>query len=166
MINCPNCRHEELNGTVYCSNCGAQLIDAHLSTHKIQTAERNIVERENQLVSPPKSAQSQSKITLSLVDTGQILPLADRSEFTLGRSAEGQPIIPDVDLSPFEAYANGVSRLHSAIKIIDTNVVIVDLGSSNGTYVNGARLSPYAETPVSHGDLIYLGKLKFQILIS
>jgi pSer/pThr/pTyr-binding forkhead associated (FHA) protein len=100
-----------------------------------------------------------------MIESGQILPLADRTEFTLGRSAEGQPIIPDVDLSPYNAYTNGVSRLHAAIKLVKNQVVVVDLGSSNGTYLNGMRLSPYIETLVAHGDYIYLGKLKIQVLI-
>ncbi len=107
----------------------------------------------------------QSWISLHIIESGQILPLADRTEFTLGRSAEGQPIVPDVDLSSYNAYANGVSRLHAAIKLVNNRIVVVDLGSSNGTYLNGVRLSPYIETPVSHGDLIYLGKLKIQVLI-
>jgi pSer/pThr/pTyr-binding forkhead associated (FHA) protein len=100
-----------------------------------------------------------------MIETGQILPLADRTEFTLGRSAEGQPIVPDVDLSPYNAYANGVSRLHAVIKLIEDQIVLVDLGSSNGTYLNGNRLLPYDETTVSHGDVVYLGKLKIQLLI-
>ena len=100
-----------------------------------------------------------------MMENGQILPLADRAEFTLGRSAEGQPIVPDVDLSPFNAYANGVSRLHAMIKLIQDKIVIIDLGSSNGTYLNGIRLSPYVETTVVQGDLVYLGKLKMQVLI-
>ncbi len=76
-----------------------------------------------------------------MIETGQILPLADRTEFTLGRSAEGQPIVPDVDLSPHNAYANGVSRLHAVLKLIHDQIVIMDLGSSNGTYLNGSRLT-------------------------
>ena len=96
---------------------------------------------------------------------GAVLPLADRNEFTLGRSAEGQPIVPDVDLSPYNAYANGVSRLHALLKLVKGQVVLVDLGSSNGTYLNGNRLSPYAEMLVNHGDIVYLGKLKIQLLI-
>jgi pSer/pThr/pTyr-binding forkhead associated (FHA) protein len=70
-----------------------------------------------------------------------------------------------VDLSPYNAYANGVSRLHAVIKLIEDQIVLVDLGSSNGTYLNGNRLLPYDETTVSHGDVVYLGKLKIQLLI-
>ncbi len=168
MIICPNCQHKELNGSIYCSKCGAQLVDTRFATHKIGTAEapRPLeLEKKVDRVQPHAPLSLQSWISLHLIESGQILPLADRTEFTLGRSAEGQPIVPDVDLSPYNAYANGVSRLHAAIKLVNNQVVAVDLGSSNGTYLNGVRLTPYIETPIAHGDLIYLGKLKMQVLI-
>ena len=142
------------------------MVDARFATHKINTSETlKEVEPRKDRIQPPLSMPLQSWISLHLIESGQILPLADRTEFTLGRSAEGQPIVPDVDLSSYNAYANGVSRLHAAIKLVKNQIVVVDLGSSNGTYLNGVRLSPYIETPVTHGDLIYLGKLKMQVLI-
>ena len=142
------------------------MLDPHIITHKIQTAEtRADVEPTADRLQPPSATPLQSWISLNIIESGQILPLANRTEFTLGRSAEGQPIVPDVDLTSYNAYANGVSRLHAAIKLVNNRIVIVDLGSSNGTYLNGVRLSPYIETPVSHGDLIHLGKLKIQILL-
>ncbi len=166
MIICPNCQHKEITGAIYCSECGAQLIDMMIATHKIHTAEAyQEARRDPGRIQPPPSAHLQSWISLNMIDSGQILPLADRTEFTLGRSAEGQPIIPDVDLSPYNAYANGVSRLHAVLKLVQEHIVIVDLGSANGTYLNGNRLSPYVETPVAHGDIISLGKLKMQVLI-
>jgi hypothetical protein len=166
MIICPNCQHKEMSGAIYCSECGAQLIDMTIATHKINTAEaRQEAKRNTGRIQPPPPAQLQSWISLNMIESGQILPLADRTEFTLGRAAEGQPIVPDVDLSPHNAYANGVSRLHAVLKLIKEQIVIMDLGSSNGTYLNGNRLQPYVETPVAHGDIIYLGKLKMQLLI-
>lgn len=166
MIICPNCQHKEMSGAVYCTKCGAQLVDMSVATHKIKTAEtRQVAQHDSGLTPPPPPTHLQSWISLNMVESGQILPLADRTEFTLGRSAEGQPIVPDVDLSPHNAYANGVSRLHAVLKLIQEQIVIMDLGSSNGTYLNGSRLPPYVETPVAHGDVIYLGKLKIQVLI-
>jgi pSer/pThr/pTyr-binding forkhead associated (FHA) protein len=166
MIICPNCQHKEINGAIYCSECGAQLMDVHMVTHRIQPSDARLdYEKDTDQLQPPMQAPLQSWISLHLIESGQVLPLADRTEFTLGRSAEGQPIVPDVDLTSYNAYANGVSRLHAAIKLVNNRIVVVDLGSSNGTYLNGVRLSPYIETPVSHGDLIYLGKLKIQVLI-
>jgi hypothetical protein len=166
MIICPNCQHKEMSGAIYCSKCGAQLIDMTVTTHKIHTTEaRQEANRQPSSMTPAPARQLQSWISLNMIESGQILPLADRTEFTLGRSAEGQPIVPDVDLSPYNAYANGVSRLHAVIKLIKDQIVLVDLGSSNGTYLNGNRLSPYIETSVAHGDVVYLGKLKMQLLI-
>jgi pSer/pThr/pTyr-binding forkhead associated (FHA) protein len=166
MIICPNCQHKEMSGAIICSKCGAQLIDMAITTHKIHTAEtRSEAEHNTSQTQMPPPVHLQSWISLSLMDSGQILPLADRSEFSLGRSAEGQPIVPDVDLSPYNAYTNGVSRLHAVVKRLGDKIVLMDLGSSNGTYLNGNRLAPYVEMPVVHGDVIYLGKLKIQMLI-
>jgi hypothetical protein len=166
MIICPNCQNKEMSGAIYCSKCGSQLVEINNATQKIHTAETRVEAARNtgnNQVPPP--VHLQSWISLNMMETGQILPLADRNEFSLGRSAEGQPIIPDVDLTPFNAYTNGVSRLHAVLKRIKDKIVIMDLGSSNGTYLNGGRLAPYIEMPVAHGDVIYLGKLKIQILV-
>jgi hypothetical protein len=113
----------------------------------------------------PVSAPSNSWISLHLMDSGKILPLASRNEFTLGRLSEGQPIMPDIDLTPYQAYASGVSRLHAVVKRDNNRVAVMDLGSSNGTYVNGRRLNPHTEESLSHGDIVALGKLKIQILL-
>jgi hypothetical protein len=166
MLICPNCQHEEIEGAIFCSKCGAQFGDVHISTHKIHTSERRAAESITDKLKPATPTADEYWISLHLIESGQILPLSERTEYTLGRVAEGQPIVPDVDLSPYNAYANGVSRLHCAVKQVDKQVVIVDLGSSNGTYLNGTRLSPYTEMPVTDGDIVYLGKLKVQLLLS
>jgi len=91
--------------------------------------------------------------------------LTGRSEFTLGRATEGQPILPDVDLAPYDAYSQGVSRFHASLKIVSQRISIVDLGSSNGTRVNGQKIVPNVDYPLSHGDILALGKFKIQVLI-
>jgi pSer/pThr/pTyr-binding forkhead associated (FHA) protein len=103
--------------------------------------------------------------SLHLLDTGQVLPLSVKNEFTIGRVSEGQPIMPDVDLSPYQAYAAGVSRLHAVIKREGKRIIFIDLGSANGTYINGKRLNPNVDQVINHGDIIALGKLKLQVLI-
>ena len=103
--------------------------------------------------------------SLHLLDTGQVLPLSGRNEFTLGRISEGQPIMPDMDLSPYQAYASGVSRLHAVVKRDVQRVILMDLGSANGTYINGKRLTANVEQTLNHGDIVALGKLKIQVLL-
>jgi len=43
--------------------------------------------------------------------------------------------------------------------------MVMDLGSSNGTYINGRRINPHVEESLGHGDIVALGKLKIQVLL-
>lgn len=175
MIVCPNCHHNELPGALFCSECGARLISLdYLTTQSIKkTNTDNLdpsqVEEEIDLSSLPDELLSKESgsadLVLYLIEAKQTLQLMGRKEYTLGRVAEGQPILPDVDLSPFDAYAQGVSRLHAALKINKNRVAIMDLGSSNGTRVNGQKIVPHVDYPINHNDQIALGKLRIQILV-
>ena len=168
MILCPNCQHHEVAGALFCSECGAQLVfTENLSTQTIGRTKSGVLSPQGDApaIPPPPPVSIDAIVSLHLVDRGQILPLVGRTEFTLGRVTEGQPILPDIDLSPYEAYAQGVSRLHASIKINNQRVVITDLASSNGTRVNGQKIVPNVDYPLNHGDIIALGKLKIQVLI-
>lgn len=166
MIICPNCQHENVEGAVYCVECGAQIDGVETLVTKAITDQE--IDEELRKKAPHPEADSvpaNSWLSLHLMDSGKILPLASRNEFTLGRLSEGQPIMPDIDLTPYQAYASGVSRLHAVVKRDANRVVVMDLGSSNGTYLNGRRLNPHLEETLSHGDIVALGKLKIQILL-
>jgi hypothetical protein len=166
MIICTNCQYKNVSGAVFCAECGAQLDGVETLVTQAITDEQIAEELKKRSGRPePASAPSNSWISLHLMDSGKILPLASRNEFTLGRLSEGQPIMPDIDLTPYQAYASGVSRLHAVVKREDNRVAVMDLGSSNGTYVNGRRLNPHTEESLSHGDIVALGKLKIQILL-
>jgi hypothetical protein len=168
MIICPNCQHKEISGALFCSQCGAQLVAAaspNSQKDPMTKISSHTKQKTNPKPAPPAEAGG-ARISLHLVESGQILPMAERKEFSLGRVAEGQPIMPDIDLTPYKAYENGVSRLHAMLKLVNNQVAIMDLGSSNGTYVNGNRLVTNAVHLLNHGDMIHLGKLKIQILFS
>jgi hypothetical protein len=166
MIICSNCQYKNVSGAVFCAECGAQLDGVETLVTQAITDEQIEEELKKRAARPePVSAPSNSWISLHLMDSGKILPLASRNEFTLGRLSEGQPIMPDIDLTPYQAYASGVSRLHAVVKRDNNRVAVMDLGSSNGTYVNGRRLNPHTEETLSHGDIVALGKLKIQILL-
>ncbi len=166
MIICSNCQHENVSGTLFCVECGAQLNGAESLTTQSITQDQIVDDLQKATpVAEPPSSPANSWLSLHLMDSGKILPLASRNEFTMGRLSEGQPIMPDIDLTPYQAYASGVSRLHAVVKREGDRVVIMDLGSSNGTYLNGRRLAPHTEEPLKHGDVVALGKLKIQVLL-
>jgi hypothetical protein len=166
MIVCSNCKHANLAGAVFCAECGAQLAGKDSLT--TQTIAQNGGKKAKSAPAE-ETFQSfdggESWATLHLLDTGQVLPLSARNEFTIGRVSTGQPIMPDIDLSPYRAYDAGVSRLHAVIKREGSRLLFMDLGSSNGSFINGKRLSPNVEQALSHGDIVALGKMKLQILI-
>jgi FHA domain/zinc-ribbon domain len=165
MIICPNCQHKNLDGTVFCVECGMQLSGLQpIVTQNISADNRPFPPMEKRKTAP-FSDDLNTWASLHLLDSGQILPLGDRTEFTLGRVSEAQPIMPDIDLTPYQAYANGVSRLHAVLKREGQSVFVMDLGSSNGTYLNGKRLTPNVDQLLNHGDMLALGKLKIQILL-
>ncbi len=167
MIVCQNCKHQNMAGSMFCTECGANIApEDAISTQNIATGEMHMAVDGK----PVKSRQAViTKLdtwgTLHLMDTGQMLPLSDRNEFTLGRISEGQPIMPDIDLSPYQAYGSGVSRLHAVLKRDGNRIILMDLGSSNGTYLNAKRLNPNMEQMIQHGDIIALGKLKIQVIL-
>lgn len=166
MIICSNCKHSNMTGALFCAECGAQLIGRDtlitqtIDTNNLKKASTRIT---GEIGEPVEGTDAWAN--LHLLDTGQILPLSSRNEFTMGRISEGQPIMPDIDLSPYQAYAAGVSRLHAVIKRSGDSVVFTDLGSANGTFLNGSRLTPNTEQVLNHGDILALGKMRIQVLI-
>ena len=167
MIVCSNCKHNNMAGAMFCSECGAQLMGNNdLVTQNISTDSlKNVGKKPTGSLTGSLSGID-AWASLHLLDTGQVLPLSSRNEFTMGRVSEGQPIMPDIDLSPYQAYAAGVSRLHAVIKRQGAQIIFMDLGSANGTYINGKRLSSNVENSLNHGDIVALGKLKMQILVN
>jgi len=59
----------------------------------------------------------------------------------------------------------GVSRMHAALQLQDGEVMIVDLGSSNGTRVNGVELLPNRPQPLHDGDELELGALQIRVYL-
>jgi adenylate cyclase len=53
-----------------------------------------------------------------------------------------------------------ISRRHAEVDFRDGAIVVRDLGSSNGTFVNGARVD---SSPVAAGDTITFGKVGFKV---
>src|SRR5215467_8886012 len=54
-----------------------------------------------------------------------------------------------------------VSRSHSEFYTRDQHAVVRDLGSTNGTYVNGARLRKNGERVLEHRDIVKIGNSRF-----
>jgi hypothetical protein len=85
----------------------------------------------------------------------------------LGRFNDKMPPPRDayiVNLTDLEGYKRGVSRLHAVIHVTDDwRLELVDLASSNGTYLNGRSLVPHQAYALQDGDEIRLGQLPIML---
>jgi serine/threonine protein kinase len=79
-----------------------------------------------------------------------------KSPFFIGRKSPSDGIYPDLDLSHYDA--RFVSRLHAQITQSGSEYVLIDLGSANGTFVNGVQLPPHAPRVLRSGDRVTIGK--------
>ena len=169
MIDCPNCGNKEMPGALFCKECGTQLVNISrdptlaIPSSLSDQLHEQLVEDEAQDVPPTPEDAS---LSLFLTDIGEVIPLEGLSEYTIGRSSEDQPILPDIDLAPYHAYEYGISRLHASIKINAPYAFLIDFGSANGTQLNGQKISPNKPYPITHGDIIMLGEMKIQLLVN
>lgn len=166
MIECPSCKYREFVGTLFCSECGTRLVHASpIPTMSISPDKISKVANATK-PSPPAGPDLSSGALLGLrvVSSGDVISLIGRDNFTLGRSIEGQAIIPDVDLAKFDAYGHGISRMHAELRIEKDGVFVIDLDSANGTIVNGKRIKGQEGSPIHHGDVIQMGRLRLQII--
>lgn len=83
----------------------------------------------------------------------------EAKDMILGRRDPTTGAAPEVDLTSYAGYRMGVSRNHAALKLTDNQLNLWDMGSSNGTFLNGSRLSPHRPYPVRDGDEIRLGQM-------
>jgi pSer/pThr/pTyr-binding forkhead associated (FHA) protein len=85
--------------------------------------------------------------------------LPAKDEILLGREDPVSGIFPDIDLTPHGGEEGGVSRRHARIVLEGGTFYIVDLNSTNLTYVNRQRLAPDTRQPLKDGDDIRCGRV-------
>lgn len=174
MTKCPNCGHENRAGELVCVEC-----NTNLATGEKTSSTKQLDDDSKQKVSdlygedvlkdttsPIASFPENGILRLEIV--GSPLPIQvkfTKSEIILGRRDPATGSLPDVDLAPFAGYRMGVSRRHSQIKRAeDGNLELFDLGSSNGTFLNGQRLAPHTPYRLNDRDRMALGQINLQVI--
>jgi pSer/pThr/pTyr-binding forkhead associated (FHA) protein len=89
--------------------------------------------------------------------TGQRFVLPSWGESVIGRSDISIGLSPDIDLSQAEDAAQVVARRHAKIIVRGGRHHLEDLGSANGTKVNGVNLRLNEQRLLEPGDHIWLG---------
>jgi pSer/pThr/pTyr-binding forkhead associated (FHA) protein len=80
----------------------------------------------------------------------------------LGRADPEEGYVPAIDLGPYGAHDAGVSRRHAVLFSAEGGLYIRDLGSTNGTRINGFDLEPNQAYKLHEGDRLEFGHVKTQ----
>jgi serine/threonine protein kinase len=112
------------------------------------------------LATKTKEKLNKANVRLKLISAGQDILRSGRTELVIGRTHKDS--IPDIDLGPYGGSQAGVSRRHNRLLRQGDGWFVEDLGSTNGTFVNGVRVAPQQMMAVKNGDVIRCGQIELK----
>jgi CRP-like cAMP-binding protein len=97
--------------------------------------------------------------------SGRVFPLRPVGDTTVGRHDPVTGVTPDVDLSGIDP-DRAVSRRHVMIRSLDGGLTLTELSArTNGTFVNGTRLEPFAPQALGDGDSLQLAVIALRLRV-
>ncbi len=165
-ITCPHCGKSNQKHELVCYSCG-QLLEPPTSEFETRSlAETNDLAYSNDffgfdstLILTVRATEKDKEKTF------QVQPQQTDHEMVIGRTTAGSAVVPDIDVAPQGGDKLGVSRLHLTLRYESKThtLNVYDLGSSNGSYINGQRLHPHEVRVLRDGDELRLGKLVLMV---
>jgi len=166
---CVICGQPNMHGAFICSACG-MLLETTVRVKPITDNLRNKT-GETYGKKPEHHTAHEGRLTnphsvaLYIQDSEDPQVIFIARELVIGRSTPTETEMLRFDLSAYNAQEYGVSRRHAILKRTPIGIVLEDMGSSNGTWVNGTLVAPYSPVPIQSGDQIRLGKLEIEIYL-
>lgn len=163
-VNCPHCGKTNPQGEMLCYACG-QLLVKKVPSPSMKT---QMLHKTAQLVPDDDFFGRDTTLVLTVRHARrdyEIRPQDQDGEMVLGRRTRRSPLNPDVDLGDSDGNRLGVSRLHLSIRYDKeyNNLTVFDLGSANGSYINGQRLHPHEVRVLRNNDELRLGHMMLQV---
>ena len=164
MVTCPRCGAQYSVERSACPHCTLVLsADEVASTRPLSRMPTMPID----LSSDSEELTPQHVVLLQALPSGVCLTLPHNTVVVLGRRATTEPLSaqssPLLGLDHLDAHQHGVSRRHCLIERRASGLTVSDLGSTNGTYVNGRRLEQHRAYPLVHGDHLILGTLHLAV---
>jgi len=166
MQTCSNCQSKQFDGTIFCGECGASLIapSRRGTTMSLgQPGPAGDMADEPATTARAAAAPDGPRITLVMMNSWRRIDLEIGDDLLIGRKDNARGIFPDVDLGLDGGYDAGVSRRHAILSYGGGVYRVEDLGSANGTFVNGQRLDPQSPARLDNGDELKCGTLLMRV---
>ncbi len=160
---CPACGHYSAPDALHCAYCGQPIppLDVLITRQLFRAPLTLSVDRPGQDYFAP-----QASAILQFLPSGQVVSLTLEKPTILGREGESLEHVEHIDLSDLNARQHGVSRQHCQFRREGSQLVVTDLDSTNGTYLNDRRLEAGKDAIVLHGDKLILGTLHLLVTYS
>jgi hypothetical protein len=162
---CPICKNLNERDAVICRHCGAALdkfiMDAIATTRNADLQAKDSEKFEGWLLD--KSLLPTDGIAVYVAGTAKPVFLSSDNEFIIGRRMEETSDV-FLDLSNLGGYLLGLSRRHARIRRAGSSYEIIDLASTNGTWLNDERLIPHQPYALTSGSQLRLGRMRFIVL--
>lgn len=100
-----------------------------------------------------------AKLKCKIENKFATIPITER--IVVGRTMDSDVV--DFDLTPYDAYHYGVSRHHAIMSLDEGFLYIEDLGSTNGTRINGFQLTSKQKYRLRDGDELEFARLRMII---
>jgi len=126
------------------------------------------ISRANPWASEPVEETNEASLvplSVEVISTGRQIQLPPTPEVHVGRLDAAHGIFPDLDLTTDGGLESGVSRHHCKIYQQGSTYLVEDVGSANGTFLGGQRLTPYLPHVLKNGEELQLGRVKLRVII-
>jgi len=104
-------------------------------------------------------------IEVEVLNTGRKVLLSADREVLVGRLDAAHGIFPELDMTTDGGLEQGVSRRHARIYTREGMCFVEDLDSTNGTFLNEERITPYLPYTFRDGDLLMFGTMRLKVHI-
>lgn len=164
VLVCPACGAQNLPGVAFCEDCGASLSETAPSSGAAVSPPVNYDAVPHTSAPPPVAPPIQQGRPRLVHTSGREFPM-DKDTILLGRRSPVDGIFPEVDLTDYDTDSY-ISRRHGRITRQQNGFVYEDLGSSNGSWVNGSKLQAHVQQPLNEGNSLRLGKTEMVVRLS
>jgi hypothetical protein len=164
MVTCPRCGVPYRADRSTCPHCTLALSSDELASTRPLSRMPTMPPH---LSSASEALTPHHVVLLQALPSGVCLTLPHDAVMILGRRATTEPLstpsYPLLSLEHLDAHQHGVSRHHCLLERRASGLTISDLGSTNGTYLNGRRLEQHRAYPLVHRDHLILGTLHLAV---
>ncbi len=97
-------------------------------------------------------------------DQNKPLIIYPKGEYKIGRREVVDDDDLDLNMAPYGGAKQGISRVHASLKVNENKTLsIIDLNSTNGTFVNEVQLAANKPRVLRSGDSVRLGQVVFHV---